>query len=98
MRRRTRAGSGRSGCRVAGMHEGHGGGTVRNLAAICVVVSSVASLSAQDPRPTMTVGTASAARGKTAYGEIAVPAGSDAATSIAVSVVHGAKPGKIVAF
>jgi predicted deacylase len=44
------------------------------------------------------VGTASAARGTTAYGELKVAAGSDAATSIAVIVAHGAKPGPVVAF
>jgi predicted deacylase len=46
----------------------------------------------------MTVGTASAARGTTAYGELRVPQGSDAATTLPVAVVNGAKPGKVVAF
>lgn len=45
-----------------------------------------------------TAGTASAARGTTAYGAIDVPAGSDAATSMPVAVIHGAKPGPVVAF
>ncbi len=45
-----------------------------------------------------TVGTANAARGATAYGAIDVPAGSDAATSMPVAVVNGAKPGPVVAF
>jgi predicted deacylase len=52
----------------------------------------------QDTHPTFAVGTAVASRGQTAYGEIAVPAGSDAATSMSVAIVHGAKPGPIVAF
>ena len=52
------------------------------------------SLSAQ----TFTVGSANATRGTTAYGAIEVPAGSDAATSIQVVVVNGAKPGPVVAF
>jgi predicted deacylase len=45
-----------------------------------------------------TVGTASAARGSVAYGEIKVPAGSDAGSIISVAVVNGAKPGPVVAF
>ena len=44
-----------------------------------------------------TVGTATAARGQKAYGEIAVPAGSDAALTIPVAVVHGARPGPVLA-
>jgi hypothetical protein len=57
-------------------------------------------LSAQgvaDPRPTLKVGTASAARGQKVTGVISVPAGVDAATNIAVAVVHGAKPGPVLA-
>jgi hypothetical protein len=52
---------------------------------------------AMDPHPTMKVGTASATRGQKATGVIAVPAGVDAATKIAVAVVHGAKPGPVLA-
>jgi predicted deacylase len=44
-----------------------------------------------------TVGTATAARGQMATGFIEVPAGSDAATSIPVVVVNGAKPGPVLA-
>ncbi|HLW51863.1 MAG TPA: M14 family metallopeptidase [Candidatus Angelobacter sp.] len=44
-----------------------------------------------------TVGTASAAAGQKATGYIEVPAGTDAATSIPVVVVHGAKPGPVLA-
>jgi hypothetical protein len=50
-----------------------------------------------DPHPFMKVGTASAARGQKATGVIAVPTGVDAATNIAVAVVHGAKPGPVLA-
>src|SRR5262245_8618238 len=67
------------------------------IAALMVLIASGIAV-AQDTRPTMTVGTATAARGKTAYGEIAVPAGADAAPSLPVAVIHGAKPGKVVAF
>jgi uncharacterized protein len=44
------------------------------------------------------VGSATAARGQTAYGAIAVPAGSDSATTMPVAVIHGARPGPVVAF
>ncbi len=44
-----------------------------------------------------TVGNASAQRGQTAFGTIEVPAAGDPATSIPVIVVHGARPGKVLA-
>jgi predicted deacylase len=75
----------------------------RTLALVALLVVAVAApLMAQapakpDPRPNIKVGTAVAERGKKATGVIAVPAGSDAATSIAVAVVHGAKPGPVIA-
>src|SRR5262245_60251300 len=50
-----------------------------------------------EDRPTFTVGTATAARGQTATGVIDVPAGSDAGTKIPVAVVHGARPGPVLA-
>src|ERR1051325_3402070 len=53
----------------------------------------LAALLAQDFR----VGTASAPRGQTARGAIEVPAGVDAALSIPVAVVHGARPGPVLA-
>src|SRR5229473_222394 len=52
------------------------------------------SVSAQS---TFTVGTASAAPGEKSSGTLEVPAGVDAATSIPVVVVNGAKPGKVLA-
>jgi predicted deacylase len=52
----------------------------------------------QDPRPTFTVGTATAPRGTTATGILAVPAGSDSALRIPVAVVHGRRAGPVVAF
>src|SRR5437879_11523856 len=44
-----------------------------------------------------TVGTASAAPGEKSSGTLEVPAGVDAATSIPVVIVNGAKPGKVLA-
>src|SRR5258705_13683633 len=52
------------------------------------------SVSAQSK---FTVGTASAAPGEKSSGTLEVPAGIDAATSIPVVVVNGAKPGKVLA-
>ena len=48
-------------------------------------------------RPSFTVGTATAAPGQKVNGYIEVPAGVDAATRIPVVVVHGAKPGGVLA-
>jgi predicted deacylase len=44
-----------------------------------------------------TVGTATAARGQKGFGAIEVPKGVDAALTIPVAVVHGAKPGPVLA-
>jgi predicted deacylase len=54
-------------------------------------------LTAQQPSP-FTVGSATASPGATAYGAIAVPAGSDSALQIAVAVIRGVRPGPTVAF
>ena len=59
-----------------------------------IVVIGLAGLSVltgaqgQDARPTLTVGTAVAERGKMAYGELQVAQGSDAATTIPLSLIH----------
>jgi predicted deacylase len=53
-------------------------------------------LTAQD-RPTFTVGTATALRGKTVTGVIEVPRGIDSSTSIPVAVVQGSRPGPVLA-
>ena len=55
------------------------------------------SLSAAQDRKTVKVGSASAARGQKVTGTIEVPPGSDAALSIPVAVIHGAKPGPVLA-
>ena len=61
-----------------------------------LVVAS--TLSAQDPHPTFSVGTATAARGATAMGAIVVPATIDSGLRIPVAVIHGARPGPVIAF
>jgi predicted deacylase len=52
---------------------------------------------AQPADGTFSVGTASAAAGQKAFGAIEVPAGSDPALAIPVTVVHGARPGPVLA-
>jgi hypothetical protein len=75
--------------------------TRTNRCAVVVIAALLcaASVFAQtaDPRPTFTVGTAKAARGQKATGVIAVPLGSDAGTNIPVAVVHGGRPGPVLA-
>ncbi len=63
--------------------------------AVGIIVAVSLVVGAQD-RATFTVGTASAARGQKVTGAIAVPAGTDAALSIPVAVVHGARSGPVL--
>lgn len=51
----------------------------------------------QAARQAFVVGTASAPAGQKAFGALEVPAGSDQALSIPVAVIHGAKPGPVLA-
>lgn len=68
---------------------------MRTGLSILAVLFLIPTLShAQAP---FTVGTASALPGQKATGTLEVPAGVDAATSIPVVVVNGAKPGKVLA-
>jgi len=74
---------------------------IRCTAALSLLASSFVPSLAHAQRndaPTFTVGTATAQRGTTATGTIPVPAGSDSALAIPVAVIHGARPGPVVAF
>jgi len=66
---------------------------MRATSLVLLVLGSAVSLIAQP----FNSGTASAARGTKVTGAIEVPAGSDAALSIPVVVVNGAKPGPVLA-
>src|SRR5579883_3056350 len=55
------------------------------------------ALGAAAEAATLTVGTASASAGQRATGVLQVPAGVDAAASIPVIVINGAKPGPVLA-
>jgi predicted deacylase len=69
---------------------------IRIIVAVGLLLLSIGLGFAQD-RKTFTVGTATATRGQKATGTIEVPAGVDAALSIPVAVIHGAKPGPVLA-
>ena len=65
--------------------------------ALTTLAAGLLSLLAAASDSTFTVGTARASRGQTATGFLEVPAGVDAGTSIPVAVVHGARPGPVLA-
>src|SRR3982750_1841924 len=67
------------------------------VAATPACVCAAQTAAAQDPRPTFTVGTATAQRGQKAYGVLKVPPGSDGGYDIPVVVIHGARPGPVLA-
>src|SRR5260370_25218901 len=69
---------------------------LRDLIFGAVFLATLNCISVSAP-PRFTVGSASAAPGEKATGPLEVPAGVDAATSIPVVVVNGAKPGKVLA-
>jgi uncharacterized protein len=68
------------------------------LAILSSVLCALPATAQQQQSSALTVGTASAQRGTTATGVIAVPAGSDSALDIPVAVIRGARPGPTVAF
>ena len=70
---------------------------MRRLIGLLLLIFTVTSISPAQDRKTFTVGTATAQRGQKVTGVIAVPAGVDAATNIPVAVIHGAKPGPVLA-
>jgi uncharacterized protein len=69
----------------------------RAIIASALTLLTLSSFAAAQERATFSVGTATARRGQKVTGVIVVPAGVDAATSIPVAVVHGAKPGPVLA-
>lgn len=64
---------------------------------VVLAAAGFVALTVNAQQGNFTVGTASAAPGEKATGYIDVPAGVDAATNIPVVVVHGAKPGPVLA-
>jgi predicted deacylase len=70
---------------------------MKTLLGTSFMVCIAAAASAQAPRPTFSVGSATAQRGQKAYGVLKVPAGVDAGYDIPVAVIHGARPGPVLA-
>src|SRR4051812_14529370 len=71
----------------------------RHSVVMLLLLASAAQAQVQQAQRTaVTVGAVTAQPGTTATGVIAVPAGSDSALDIPVAVIHGAKPGPVVAF
>ncbi len=69
------------------------------LALLAAAAPAVSTASAQQgDASSVTVGTATAARGATATGVITVPAGSDSGYAMPVAVINGVRPGPVVAF
>ncbi len=64
---------------------------------VLFLLPAFAAAQTGDRHPTMKVGTVSVARGQKATGTIEVPAGVDAATRIPVAVIHGVRPGPVLA-
>ena len=71
--------------------------TSRRLFVWMLVATALSTVGKADAQTSFAVGTASAAPGQTASGTIEVPAGVDAALSIPVVVVNGARPGPVLA-
>jgi predicted deacylase len=69
---------------------------IRRTVSLTLLIT--AQLGAQDAHPTFSVGTATATRGTTATGVIVVPAAADSGLRIPIAVIHGARPGPVVAF
>ena len=69
---------------------------MKRLMSATVILLSLFGIAAAQGT-SFTVGNASAARGQKATGTIEVPAGVDAALSIPVAVINGAKPGPVLA-
>ena len=69
---------------------------MKTTAAVVLILLSC-GVEAYGQNPSFTVGTATAQRGARAYGALPVPAGSDAGYDIPIVVIHGAKPGPVLA-
>jgi predicted deacylase len=72
--------------------------TLTRLLVATTLLSRIALPQSSGQSATFTVGSATASRGQTAYGAINVPAGVDSGLVIQVAVIHGARPGPVVAF
>ncbi len=65
---------------------------------VLTMLAATATAQQQQARAAYSVGGVTAQPGTTATGVIAVPAGSDSALDVPVAVIHGVRPGPVVAF
>jgi uncharacterized protein len=72
--------------------------TLSRLLIATILIAPAALAQSAGQAATFTVGSATASRGQTAYGAITVPAGVDSGLVIQVAVIHGVRPGPVVAF
>ena len=70
---------------------------MQRTAAVFSIILLLSGVAVSQNRQTLTVGTATAARGVKSTGLIEVPAGGDPGLNIPVVVVHGARPGPVLA-
>ncbi len=70
---------------------------MKHIRIVCLFFLSAFCSAAMLAQSSFTVGTATASAGQKVMGFLEVPAGSDAATSIPVAVIRGAKPGPVLA-
>ncbi|MDB4873740.1 MAG: Succinylglutamate desuccinylase/aspartoacylase [Gemmatimonadetes bacterium] len=70
----------------------------RRISSVVCVLLVLGSAARAQQSSSFTVGSATASPGTTAYGAIAIAAGSDSALSIPVAVIRGVRPGPVVAF
>src|SRR5207244_1238663 len=75
----------------------NGRSRLRAVMAVMLSLPLLALTASQDAHQTFTVGTASAGRGQRALGVLSVPAGIDAGYDMPVAVIHGARPGPVLA-
>jgi len=72
--------------------------SLQHTVLMLLMLAATAQAQQQQARAAYSVGSVTAQPGTTATGVIAIPAGSDSALDVPVAVIHGAKPGPVVAF
>lgn len=71
---------------------------MRRYSSVALTLAVVSTVASAQQSNTFSVGTARATRGQSAMGVITIAPGVDSGLKIPVAVIHGAKPGPVVAF
>jgi predicted deacylase len=71
---------------------------MRHYSSVVLTLAVVTTAAGAQRSNTFSVGTARATRGQSAMGLITIAPGVDSGLKIPVAVIHGAKPGPVVAF